>query len=237
MKIPTKVPSAPITIPKTALPMPCFGLGPSLDFRMSAIATSPQISAGGAKTKVTANRPKYPAAIAQKDRPTGRSSRIPASCPRGLLAGGKGGGAESMDGSKPDRIARVNLRTASPQTICRARLHAQPAAQATLVLKMSASHRTVRKFFPPCLSQAHPRTKTWARPTTRTAIGYGLRNRSRAREPVAKGHPALCQAHPKTPPDLRNQGTLPSSPYHFLRNIGTNRRPTDRSGLSVPRAI
>lgn len=73
------------------------------------MATRPQINAGGAKTRSTANKPKYPAAMAQMERPTGRSSRTPASCPMGLLVAGNGGGAELICCSKPDRTLHVNL--------------------------------------------------------------------------------------------------------------------------------
>ena len=56
-----------MTIPKMARPMPVFfGLR-----RMSRTATIPAMSANGAGRHSTEIRPRYPAAMAQPERPTG----------------------------------------------------------------------------------------------------------------------------------------------------------------------
>lgn len=76
--------SAPITTPKIARPMPCF----SGWRRMSRMARIPNRSANGAGKKIKLKSPRYPAAIASPDRPTGSSIRTSGSWPRSRAATG-----------------------------------------------------------------------------------------------------------------------------------------------------
>src|SRR5688572_3714793 len=57
---------------------------------MSRTATIPVISANGANTTIGLSKPRYPAAIAHPERPTGRSIRMPASGGGGADDGGRG---------------------------------------------------------------------------------------------------------------------------------------------------
>ena len=57
------VPSPPITMPKTARPMPCF-FG---SLRMARMASTPVSKAKGAGMIKTENNPRYPDAIAQPE--------------------------------------------------------------------------------------------------------------------------------------------------------------------------